>query len=464
MTRMLMIATLLSASLFGAADMNATAQQQAKADAKAKIEAQAKADAMTLERAYAKEFAFLKAQKESLKKQLTEQKIRYDAQLSAARKDVDTLEDTLLGFEVKIDAATQRLVKAQQAEQGNIDNSALIDGTITQSKASLDSYGIRFSFDQNSTDVSKMEAIFKRSLTLINDLASVTHEAGSFYLPDGSKVDGEIIKIGNIAAYGSSPTATGALAPAGNNAYKLWNMPESAETARMIAQHQTPSPLHIFVYENLKKEVEYAKEKSVIEIIDDGGIIGWVIVGLGAFGVLLTLLRTILLMRAGNNTQALSSHVVAAIESGKSAEEAAVVLQNHSNSVARVLKATMRNLDRDRAHLEDIISENILNESSKLDRFGSMVLVFAAVAPLLGLLGTVTGMIATFDIITEFGTGDPKLLAGGISIALVTTELGLIVAIPLLLVGNLLSGWANSIKDNLEHSALRIVNIYNKRR
>ena len=464
MTRMLMIATLLSASLFGAADMNATAQQQAKADAKAKIEAQAKADAMTLERAYAKEFAFLKAQKESLKKQLTEQKIRYDAQLSAARKDVDKLEDTLLGFEVKIDAATQRLVKAQQAEQGNIDNSALIDGTITQSKASLDSYGIRFSFDQNSTDVSKMEAIFKRSLTLINDLASVTREAGSFYLPDGSKVDGEIIKIGNIAAFGSSPTATGALAPAGNNAYKLWNMPESAETARMIAQNQTPSPLHIFIYENLKKEVEYAKEKSVIEIIDDGGIIGWVIVGLGAFGVLLTLLRTILLMRAGNNTQALSSHVVAAIESGKSAEEAAVVLQNHSNSVARVLKATMRNLDRDRAHLEDIISENILNESSKLDRFGSMVLVFAAVAPLLGLLGTVTGMIATFDIITEFGTGDPKLLAGGISIALVTTELGLIVAIPLLLVGNLLSGWANSIKDNLEHSALRIVNIYNKRR
>ncbi len=464
MIRTIIITALLGVSLFGAADMNATAQQQAKADAKAKIEAQAKADAMTLERAYAKEFAFLKAQKESLKKQLTEQKIRYDAQLSAARKDVDKLEDTLLGFEVKIDAASERLAKAQQAEQGSIDNSALIDGTITQSKASLDAYGIRFSFDQNSTDVSKMEAIFKRSLTLINDLASVTREAGSFYLPDGSKVDGEIIKIGNIAAYGSSPTATGALAPAGNNAYKLWNMPESAETARMIAQGQSPSPLHIFIYENLKKEVEYAKEKSVIEIIDDGGIIGWVIVGLGAFGVLLTLLRTILLMRAGNNTQALSSRVVAAIESGKSAEEAAVVLQNHSNSVARVLKATMRNLDRDRAHLEDIISENILNESSKLDRFGSMVLVFAAVAPLLGLLGTVTGMIATFDIITEFGTGDPKLLAGGISIALVTTELGLIVAIPLLLIGNLLSGWANSIKDNLEHSALRIVNIYNKRR
>jgi biopolymer transport protein ExbB/TolQ len=74
---------------------------------------------------------------------------------------------------------------------------------------------------------------------------------------------------------------------------------------------------------------------------------------------------------------------------------------------------------------------------------------------LLGLLGTVTGMISTFDIITEFGTGDPKLLSSGISIALITTEVGLEVAIPTLIFGNLLSGWAESIKDDMEKAALR---------
>jgi biopolymer transport protein ExbB len=105
-----------------------------------------------------------------------------------------------------------------------------------------------------------------------------------------------------------------------------------------------------------------------------------------------------------------------------------------------------------------------MHESGRLDRFGSVILVIAAVAPLLGLLGTVTGMIATFDIITEFGTGDPKLLSGGISIALVTTELGLIVAIPVLMVGNLLSGWAERIKDSMEHSALHVINEYSKQR
>ncbi|MEM1082143.1 MAG: MotA/TolQ/ExbB proton channel family protein, partial [Pseudomonadota bacterium] len=99
-----------------------------------------------------------------------------------------------------------------------------------------------------------------------------------------------------------------------------------------------------------------------------------------------------------------------------------------------------------------------------LNRFGAFILVIAAVSPLLGLLGTVTGMISTFDVITEFGTGDPKLLSGGISIALVTTELGLIVAIPMLLVGNLLSGWAEGIKDNMEKATLRIINQYSEGR
>jgi biopolymer transport protein ExbB len=95
-----------------------------------------------------------------------------------------------------------------------------------------------------------------------------------------------------------------------------------------------------------------------------------------------------------------------------------------------------------------------------LNRFGALILMIAAVAPLLGLLGTVTGMIQTFDVITEFGTSDPKLLAGGIAVALVTTELGLIVAIPCLLLGNLLSGWADGIKDDMEQGALKVINLH----
>jgi len=80
--------------------------------------------------------------------------------------------------------------------------------------------------------------------------------------------------------------------------------------------------------------------------------------------------------------------------------------------------------------------------------------VIAAVAPLLGLLGTVTGMISLFEVITRFGTGDPKLLAGGISEALITTEVGLIVAIPILLIHNYLRNRKNRIGSDLQLHAM----------
>jgi biopolymer transport protein ExbB len=186
-------------------------------------------------------------------------------------------------------------------------------------------------------------------------------------------------------------------------------------------------------------------------------VIGWIIFFLGLLGLGLVLLRVVFLQRASASTGKLLDAVGGHVRRGDTSA-AQDVLKRKKGSTSRVLAATIRNLDRDREHLEDIVSESILHESSHLNRFGAFIMVIAAVSPLLGLLGTVTGMISTFDVITEFGTGDPKLLSGGISIALVTTELGLIVAIPMLVFGNLLSGWAERIKDDMEKAALRVIN------
>ena len=171
------------------------------------------------------------------------------------------------------------------------------------------------------------------------------------------------------------------------------------------------------------------------------------------------LLRILFLSRAASNTDELIARVSPLIEQGWR-EEAIELCKQHRGATARVLVATIKHLDTERENLEDIVSEQILHETPYLERFGAIILVLAAVAPLMGLLGTVTGMISTFDIITEFGTGDPKMLSGGISEALVTTELGLIVAIPALLFGNLLSGWANRIKVGMEQAALKLINVY----
>ena len=105
------------------------------------------------------------------------------------------------------------------------------------------------------------------------------------------------------------------------------------------------------------------------------------------------------------------------------------------------------------AQLEDILAK----ASPPLDKNLSVIKLLAAVAPLLGLLGTVIGMIETFQAITLFGTGDPKLMAGGISQALVTTMLGLIAAVPLLFVHNLLDSRSRAISQIYEEQAIGFV-------
>jgi biopolymer transport protein ExbB len=303
-----------------------------------------------------------------------------------------------------------------------------------------------------------MNKAFEDGASLYKKLSSVQTTKGTFYLVDGSTTEGEIVKVGNIAAFGVSPKGSGALAPAGNGEYKLWNVDTQTEAAA-FAKGTMTKDTKLFVYENLDKEVEYAKEKTFDDTLEGGGTIGYIILGLGVLGALLILIRVVLLLKSGSNVKEITSIVLAKVEANQ-ADEALDAIKNFQGATARVIKATLRNINKERDHIEDIVTENILNESSNIDRFGSFVLVLAAVAPLLGLLGTVTGMIATFDIITTHGTGDPKLLSGGISEALITTMFGLIVAIPLLLIGNLLSGWAQNIKDSMEQAALHIVNVF----
>jgi biopolymer transport protein ExbB len=181
-------------------------------------------------------------------------------------------------------------------------------------------------------------------------------------------------------------------------------------------------------------------------------------VGCGILALIMVFGRAFFLLRSASNTEKLVATISPLVSSGN-VRRAIELCREQKSSSGRVLRATLEHLDRPREELEDIISEAVLHEQPVLDRFGGSIMVMAAVSPLLGLLGTVTGMIATFDVITEFGTGNPKLLSGGISEALITTEFGLMVAIPALVAGNMLSGWADRIKDDMDRAALRLTNL-----
>lgn len=180
---------------------------------------------------------------------------------------------------------------------------------------------------------------------------------------------------------------------------------------------------------------------SAEERVAQGGIIGYVVIGLGIFALFVALLRFLGLTFTDMK-----------IRAQLRSKEAKT-----NNPVGRVLKAYQDHRNLPVEDLERKLDEVIVQESARLDRFLWVVKVVSVSAPLLGLLGTVTGMIKTFQSITLFGTGDPKLMAGGISEALVTTMLGLVVAIPLVLAHAMLSNLAKRLLDIVEEQAAGVV-------
>jgi len=133
-----------------------------------------------------------------------------------------------------------------------------------------------------------------------------------------------------------------------------------------------------------------------------------------------------------------------------------------SSPVGKMLKAGVEHIKEPRELIEEVMYEKVLSTRLKLQRFLPFIAISAASAPLLGLLGTVTGIINTFKLITVFGSGDVKTLSGGISEALITTEFGLIVAIPSLLLHAFLSRRARRVVNEMEKAAVSFVNQVSK--
>jgi len=178
-----------------------------------------------------------------------------------------------------------------------------------------------------------------------------------------------------------------------------------------------------------------------IERIQQGGLIGYIILAMGAMGFIYAIIRLINLSLTGKKMNAQMSSSVA----------------SDDNPLGRVFVAAEQDKSADTDNLELILDEAITREVPVLEKGLSMIKLLAAVAPLLGLLGTVTGMIATFQSISLFGTGDPKLMANGISQALVTTMLGLCVAIPLLFLHSLVSARSRTLVQILDEQTAGLI-------
>ena len=180
---------------------------------------------------------------------------------------------------------------------------------------------------------------------------------------------------------------------------------------------------------------------TLTERVNQGGIVGYCIIALGFVGLLIAIWRWIGLTKDSRNVTAQLARETASMD----------------NPLGRVLSAYDEAKGADVETVELKLHEAALKEMPDLTKGLLFIKVIAAVAPLMGLLGTVTGMIKTFQVITLYGAGDPKLMAGGISQALMTTVLGLVVAIPMVLLHTLVSGQSRKIVNILQSQSAGIV-------
>lgn len=289
----------------------------------------------------------------------------------------------------------------------------------------------------------------------------VSLQKGTFIDRSGHEQLGEILLVGSFTAMYRFEGETGFLkSQQGNLLTALPVLPSRKIRNQLSAYMDGDSDLIIFDPSGGAALKQVTHRVTYIERIRDGGFFVWPILAIGVIALLMVLERLIFLSRVRTNTDKIMGEVseLAAAEKWEECEE--VINSKPGRPVYNILKAGLAGRCYDRETVDSILQEAILREVPRLERFLAILHVFAAIAPLLGLLGTVTGMIATFHVITLFGTGDPRLMAGGISEALITTMLGLSVAVPIMLAHTFLSRQVDHIIDDMEEKAVGLSSIF----
>ena len=265
---------------------------------------------------------------------------------------------------------------------------------------------------------------------------------------DGSEVEQDVIRVGafNVVANGKYLQ----FVPETGRLLELGRQPQQRYLDRVAQLESANDGTAAFALDPSRGQILslLVQAPSLRERIDQGGVVGYVIIGLGVLALLIALERLVTLTLTSTRVRM----------------QARKLDQPGNNPLGRVLKVYHDNPAADVETLELKLSEAILRETPKINRLLMFLKIIAVVAPLLGLLGTVTGMIITFQAITLFGTGDPKLMAGGISQALVTTVLGLCVAIPTVLMHTLVTSRARRLNQVLEEQAAGMIAVQSEAR
>jgi biopolymer transport protein ExbB len=310
-------------------------------------------------------------------------------------------------------------------------------------------------------DFKTISDLFFKEMALSGE---VVLRKGDFVDHSGMKKNGDILTIGKfVAAYWSDEAVGFLIYSEGNQQFSSLSALPSWSVRRNLKKYMLGKTDDISLDFSGGAALRQITHKlTLMDQVKNGGPIVWPIMAIGLFAFIIAIERTIFLNRVHTNTDHVMGRVNELALQGKWQECDKIAKDKKGRPVYNVLKAGLYARAEERETLESVLQEAILKELPRLERFLPALNIMGAIAPLLGLLGTVTGMISTFHVITLYGTGDPRMMSGGISEALVTTMLGLAVAIPIMLLHTFLNRHVEHIVGDMEEKAMALTNIIHR--
>jgi biopolymer transport protein ExbB len=294
-----------------------------------------------------------------------------------------------------------------------------------------------------------LENLWFELLREMTETGKVVTFSAPVVLPDGSQTTRNVVRLGVFNAVSDGKFLNVATGKA-ERLYELKRQPASRFQSMAGELQEAKSGMVDMAVDPSRGVILglIVNTPSLGEKFHQGGYVGYVIVGLFGLGLLIVLERFFFLTIVGTRVnRQLHSET-----------------PNTNNPLGRIMAVYLESQDDDVETLQLKLDEAVLKDVPKLERGLNTIKILAAVAPLLGLLGTVTGMIKTFQAIVLYGAGDPKTMAGGISEALVTTVLGLMTAIPLVLLHSILTGRSNRLVQILDEQSAGFVAEISERR
>ncbi|MEM8953718.1 MAG: MotA/TolQ/ExbB proton channel family protein [Verrucomicrobiota bacterium] len=296
------------------------------------------------------------------------------------------------------------------------------------------------------------------SMDRVEDVIGGARFPGSAIDGSGVAYDGHFVLLGPISFFsGDSVDEVGLVQTALNSTEPTLvdvSDEDSESVLETVQESRGELPLDVTLGDAVKMA---ATKTSIFDEIKQGGAVMYPLLGLAGISLIIALFKYIQISMAQRIGPRRFMQVIHALKERdrEGAYERAATIRG---PIGKMLRVGVEHYDEPRALLEELMFEHILHARAQLNSFIPFIKITAAAAPLLGLLGTVSGMINTFKLIMVFGTGDASTFSAGISEALITTKWGLIVAIPTLLLAAFLSRKAKAIIDDMEKVGLRFMN------